>query len=159
MRQQRRRNDPVTPKQIAMLHVAKSTLQMKEGDYRLLLESYGGVASSKELKQESFKRVLARFEELGFDLPKKPVPLRTNNNDGTMPPSAAQLSYMDALFRRIGMPELQKQEAFIRRMLKKPAPVMKYEANKVIEALKKMAARGFKAGERSDGRYEKAADA
>ena len=40
MRQQRRRNDPVTPKQIAMLHVAKSTLQMEEGDYRLLLESY-----------------------------------------------------------------------------------------------------------------------
>ena len=115
MRQQRRRNDPVTPKQIAMLHVAKATLEMEEEDYRLLLESYGGVSSSKELKQESFKR--------------------------------------------IGMPEPHKQEAFIRRMLKKPAPVMKYEANKVIEALKKMAARGFKAGERSDGRYEKAADA
>ena len=159
MRQQRRRNDPVTPKQIAMLHVAKSTLQMEEGDYRLLLESYGGVSSSKELKQESFKKVLARFEELGFSPPKRPVPLRTNNNDGTMPPSAAQLTYMDSLFRRIGMPEPHKQEAFIRRMLKKPAPVMKYEANKVIEALKKMAARGFKAGERSDGRYEKAADA
>ena len=138
---------PITPRQITLLHVAKSQLGLSDEDYRSILDLYGGVTTSKNLRLESFWFVLRRLKELGFKMPEnKVVPLKTNNHDGTMPPSAAQLKLMEQLLLKAGFLKASQQEAFIRRMIRKPEPAMKYEANLIIEALKKMVARGYRAG-------------
>ena len=72
--------------------------------------------------------------------------MRTANTDGTMPPSEAQLRYMAVLFKEVGMREESMRESFCRRLIGKPMPGRKYEANTVIEGLKKMTARGYKVG-------------
>lgn len=138
---------PITMRQLAMLHVAKNKLDLTDEDYRSLLLLYGGVESSKQLNQEGLRRVLDRFKELGFEpIQKKVIPMRTANTDGTMPPSEAQLRYMAVLFKEIGMHEESMRESFCRRLIGKPMPGRKYEANTVIEGLKKMTARGYKVG-------------
>ncbi|MEG2344174.1 MAG: phage protein GemA/Gp16 family protein [Acidaminococcaceae bacterium] len=136
---------PISAKKLALLHVGKQKLALRDEDYRSILLLYGGVESAKNLTLLGFKKVLARFAMLGFASPNGLViPMRTGNNDGTMPPSAAQLNYLDKLFFKVGFVEAGKQEAFCKRVIKKPIPAMKYEANVVIEALKKMAQRGYK---------------
>lgn len=140
-------NAPITARQLAMLHVAKNKLGLNDDDYRSVLLLYGGVESSKQLNQEGMRRVLDRFQQLGFEpIQKKVIPMRTANTDGTMPPSEAQLRYMAALFKEIGMHEDAMRESFCRRLIGKSMPGRKYEANTVIEGLKKMTARGYKVG-------------
>jgi len=58
----------ITPKQRALIHVAKSRLGMSEADYRDLLGQFG-VKSSNDLSQAQFKELLECFVELGFEAP------------------------------------------------------------------------------------------
>lgn len=50
----------------AVLHVAKSRLQLSDEAYRELLFRVAGVRSSTELDNAAFERVMAEFERLGF---------------------------------------------------------------------------------------------
>lgn len=50
----------------ALLHVAKAQLGLRDDDYRALLSRAGGVASSRDLTDASFARVMAELERLGF---------------------------------------------------------------------------------------------
>ncbi|WP_370832365.1 phage protein GemA/Gp16 family protein [Phascolarctobacterium faecium] len=141
---------PITTRQLAMLHVAKNKLGLTDEDYRSVLLLYGGVESSKQLDQEGMRRVLDRFQQLGFEpIQNKVIPMRTANTDGTMPPSEAQLRYMAALFKEVGMREESMRESFCRRLIRKRMPERKYEANVIIEGLKKMSARGYKVGDQT----------
>lgn len=52
--------------QTAVIHVAKSQLQMADEDYRALLQRAAGVGSARDLDQNGFDKVMAEFERLGF---------------------------------------------------------------------------------------------
>jgi len=55
----------------ALIHVAKSHLNMDDKTYRVFLHATAGVESSKELTPATFKMVMDGFYELGF-MPKNP---------------------------------------------------------------------------------------
>ena len=55
----------------AVIHIAKAQTGMTEDEYRDLLGSVGA-ASSKELNNDTFDTVMARFEALGFRTTSKP---------------------------------------------------------------------------------------
>ena len=60
-------------KLIQLIHVAKSKLQMSDGDYRALLNGVGGKASSAELTVAGLEQVLRAMKSLGFTVKKLPV--------------------------------------------------------------------------------------
>jgi hypothetical protein len=51
---------------ITQVQVARKRLNMSDADYRAMLQRVAGVASSKELTQAAFSRVMDEFERLGF---------------------------------------------------------------------------------------------
>ncbi|MGI5093527.1 phage protein GemA/Gp16 family protein, partial [Treponema socranskii] len=53
-------------KLIQLIHVAKSKLQMSDGDYRALLSGVGGKTSSAELTVAELERVFKALKSLGF---------------------------------------------------------------------------------------------
>lgn len=55
----------------AVIHIAKVQVGMCDEEYRDLLSSVG-VASSKDLTDATFNKVMGRFEELGFRTTSKP---------------------------------------------------------------------------------------
>lgn len=55
-----------TPKQIALIHLAKKHLAMDEDLYRAVLKHHGGVDSAKDLDARGFTRVMAYFTACGF---------------------------------------------------------------------------------------------
>lgn len=55
-----------TPKQIALVHVAKRQLGLDDGSYRDILRRWGGADSSRDLDEIGFHAVMMRFEALGF---------------------------------------------------------------------------------------------
>lgn len=55
----------VTDRQLALIHVAKSRVGMRDEEYRDLLSSFG-VTTSKDLKRTDLDRLMKYFEKLGF---------------------------------------------------------------------------------------------
>lgn len=55
-----------TPKQIAVVHLAKKQLGMDEEMYRTVLKLHGGVTSAADLDARGFERVMAYFTACGF---------------------------------------------------------------------------------------------
>jgi len=51
---------------LALIHVAKSRLQLDDADYRALLARVAGVDSSRDLDDAGFARVMDEFARLGF---------------------------------------------------------------------------------------------
>lgn len=62
----------INRKQIALIHVAKSKLNLGEEEYRDILEQFG-VSSSKDLSRKQFKELLNIFTDMGFDAPANPA--------------------------------------------------------------------------------------
>ena len=58
--------DAITPKHFAIIRVAKAQLGMTEEDYRALLRSVTGQESAKALTPQTFKKLMDRFEQMGF---------------------------------------------------------------------------------------------
>lgn len=112
----------ITPKQIALLHVAKTKLGISEEDYRSLLYQYGA-DSSKELKQPAFKHLLKTFERLGF---------KTSSRS-----TAAQMLHIKKLGGELGLTESGARQLY-KRITGKTQPETPAECSKVIEGLKAM---------------------
>ncbi|WP_047257984.1 gp16 family protein [Chromobacterium subtsugae] len=51
---------------LALIHIAKTELAMEDDDYRAMLLSVGGVASSKDLSPKGVDRVLAHMKRCGW---------------------------------------------------------------------------------------------
>jgi len=132
----------ITRNQIALLHVAKGKLGLKDAEYRAALVHICGVTSSTELDQYGFEALLGFFEHLGFK------PLSSRGSDyGARPGMAsfAQLELIRALWReytegRAGEDELNK---WLERCWKVSSLrfVRAETAPKIITALKSMKAR------------------
>lgn len=90
------RHSELTPKQFALLHVAKARLGLDDETYRDLLEDEAGVRSARDLDYAGFSAVVRRLDRLGFHA-------RTRGALPERPPgmaSAAQIDYLRALWRR-----------------------------------------------------------
>lgn len=59
----------MTPRQHALLRVARSQLGLGDADYRQILQECGGVASARDLDILAFDRVMYRMRALGFRSP------------------------------------------------------------------------------------------
>lgn len=60
------RRGGITPKQIALVHVAKRQLALSEEIYRSVLINKGGVESAADLDNRGFNEVMAYFTACGF---------------------------------------------------------------------------------------------
>ena len=58
--------DALTPKHFAIIRVAKEQVGMSEGDYRAILSRLTGQETAKALNPDTFKRLMAHFETMGF---------------------------------------------------------------------------------------------
>jgi hypothetical protein len=142
------RDIPLSKGQLAVLHVAKKQLSLDDDIYRNLLEIYGGVSSSKHLKLDGFKRVMEHLARLGFEStsaqgrPRQPQRAPRRDPDGV--PYPAQLSMIEGLLAQVGFNDPERRQGFCRRVIGRPWPQTRAEANKVFEALKAMVKRGWK---------------
>lgn len=136
----------INNRQKALLHVAKTELRLDDDDYRALLYAEAGVESSKDLDLQGFERVLARFEQLGFRVKRRAPHGRAHNRDPHALVTPAQLKKLGDLYQELAWAP-NRQVGFNRRVCGRPWPQTRADANKVIEALKKMLARGY-SGER-----------
>lgn len=133
---------PLSKRQIALIHVAKTKLGLNDDLYRAVLVNLCGVTSSTELDQAGFDTVMGFFEWRGF----KPM-TRNGANYGPRPGMAsyAQLELIRALWfeysqGRAGEGELNK---WLERCFKLTSLrfLDKATAPKVITALKAMKTR------------------
>lgn len=147
-----RDNGKINNEQKKLLHVAARELGMDEDMYREILRQEAGVQSSKDLTKQGFDKVMRRFKKLGFKKTGKPYS-RPNPPVSNAPDALVTEGLMykiQMLYREIGFRDKKRQMGFNQRVCKKPWPQTRAEANQIIEALKKMAARGYKGGEKTD---------
>lgn len=85
-------------KKLALVHLAKKTLDMHEDDYRALLSRAGGVDSAKNLDANGFAAVMVEFGKLGFESTasreKRKAPYRAGGHA-----SYAQCAYIRRLWQ------------------------------------------------------------
>ena len=139
-----RKGGKVVSGQLALIHVAKKELGLRDEDYRAILELYGEVSSAKFLTMAGFERVMAHMERLGFKSITPRQPARAPVRDANGPPYPAQLKMLEIYFDRLGFDSADRRQGFCQRMIKKAWPQTRAEANMVFEGLKAMVARNYK---------------
>ena len=123
-------------KLIQLIHVAKSKLQMSDGDYRALLNGVGGKASSAELTVAELEQVLRAIKSLGVTVKKLPV---TELDRGLA--SDAQLAYIKGMWELVSR---EKTERALNRFVRRITGAVHlrflnvYSAQKVTLALRSM---------------------
>lgn len=145
----------ISKEQIKLLHVAARELNLDEDMYREILRQEAKVESSKDLNGWGFDKVMKRFTQLGFKKAGKPYrrpsPAANQNPDPHALVTVGMTIKIQKLYKEIGF-DLPRQRAFNLRVCKRPWPQTRAEGNQIIEALKKMAARGYQAGKGGDNR-------
>ena len=129
----------INANQIALLHVAKKELALDEENYRSILKHYK-VKSAKDLTLKDFRQLVKYLETLGFTSSNK-KPTHAPNRDANGLPYPAQLADIYNMFDKLVIRETYRQRRFCERVIKKPWPQTRGEANKIYEALKAMLAR------------------
>ena len=118
----------ISPKQIALLHVAKRELALDDGNYRAVLSVHGGAESAKEITQAGFSRLMRYLVRIGFK-----APAYTGRS--------SRKRDADALVTELGIDTAERQQNLCKRVIKKAWPQTRGDANKMIECLKAMARR------------------
>jgi hypothetical protein len=139
----------LTKQELALIHIAKAELGLTDDEYRDLLRSTCNVESSKQLTHRECDKLMRRFCDLGFKLKiKTPKPkirqtkIQATETDPDALVTPAQQFKIQELYGQLGW-NLERQNAFHQRMVKKSWPQTRAEANKITEALKAMVARGY----------------
>lgn len=140
----------INAKQKALLHVAKAALGLTDDEYRAVLYGAAGVESSKDLDHRGFEQVLQRFEDLGFEVKRRWPKGRAHKTDPNALVTPAQSRKLEELYEQLGWAR-HRQMGFNRRVCGTPWPQTRAEATKVIEAVKKMIARGYSERPRTAG--------
>jgi hypothetical protein len=121
--------------QKAVLHIAKSQLQLEDEMYRAILQENSGCSSSSDLTNTTFDQVMKRLEELGFkNTARRPRPRRQPHGAAMI--TADQQHLIKDLYEQLGWTEMPRQMGFSKRCCKKSFPQTRTDANKVIEGLK-----------------------
>ena len=87
----------------AVIHIAKAQTGMTDDEYRDLLSSVG-VASSTELTDATFDKVMDRFEALGFRTTSKPRKRRPRKVSGLPPSKKVLMAKLEAILLDLGLP-------------------------------------------------------
>jgi hypothetical protein len=135
----------ISNKMKAILHVAKNNLDLDDDLYREIMYQEAGVSSSVELTPAGFKKVMRRFEKLGFKSTSKyktkSRKKRENKPYSVITPEMQDL--INGLYNKLGWNDSKRRIGFNRRQIEKPWPQTRVEANKIIEGLKAMIRRGY----------------
>lgn len=83
---------------LAKIHIAKKQLGLDDATYRAMLQTHGGVTSSKNLSPVGAAKVLAHLERSGF----KPKAAAHGKKPNTTPDRAAQIRKVEALLADAG---------------------------------------------------------
>lgn len=135
-------------KKVALIHVAKKTVDLTDEDYRALLFGAAGITSLTELEHEDqFLNIMEAFKNLGF------ISQKVSGKTPSRPPwadtwggSATQRAKIEVMWRTCARDKSDRAlKAFIKRIAKVDNPrfLNVSLARKVILALEKMM---FKAG-------------
>lgn len=124
----------------AKIHIAKQQLKLSDEIYRDILFSLFKVESCVDLTSRQADQLLKHFKTLGWRQKKRKkarihAPLEL--------PTLEQLRHLKYLYEELDWTEQQRQMGFNKRMCGKPWPQTRAEANKIIEAIKKMKTRGY----------------
>jgi len=134
-------DDRLSPKKIALLHVARKQLELSEEEYRAILVRQGECETSADLDELGFERVIGYMTALGF---RSTWTKRTFGNRPGMA-SPAQIGLMRKLWTAYHGPD--DSEAGLNAWLTKYHKVSALrfvtaeKANAVMAALREMAAR------------------
>lgn len=129
-------------KKKALLHVARENLRLDEESYRQILKGVAGVESSARLNREGFKRVMSRFQEMGFRgllrHPYHPPPkgrlIPSDSPLGQESITPSQTDFISYLLDELGW-ETKHYQGFCRRIIKSSGPRTKREGQKIIIGL------------------------
>lgn len=129
-------------KKKALVHIAKQDLNLDEESYRQILKGVAGVESAADLTEEGFKRVMSRFQEMGFKgllpSPFQPVPkgrlIPAGSPQGLESITESQQRFIAYLLEVLEWDE-GHYHAFCRRIIKKPSPETKRDGQKIIIGL------------------------
>lgn len=126
-------------KHLALLGVARRRLRLADDVWRDLLKVQAGKTSAKELTFAEFELVLRRCEQLGFVSTAHQRFEAAALYEVVTP---AQQAKIQELYGKLGW-DGRRQSGFNRRQIRKGWPQSQSEASRIIEALKKMVARGY----------------
>ena len=129
-------------KKKALIHIAKSNLQLDDPSYRQILKGVAGVESATELTREGFEKVMKRFQEMGFKgllpSPYHPAPkgrlIPFQSPQGLEPITQSQWSFIDYLLENLDW-DGGHYHAFSQRIIKRPDPLTKRDGQKIIIGL------------------------
>jgi hypothetical protein len=131
----------ISKKKIALVHVGKKELGLKETEYRELLRHYGGVESAADLDDAGFKRVIDCMKALGFWVKRRFE--QTRPRDPGDLPTPGQLKVIGHLWDDLaqyvaGARSVAFRRGFMKERCKLPelGPQTRAQANHLIEVLK-----------------------
>jgi hypothetical protein len=140
----------ISRQKIKLLHLAKRELGWSDDLYRQVLRDHGGVASSLDLDDEGFRRVIDHAKALGFWVQRRRK-LETFRDASDLP-TVAQLKIIEHLRHDLcvyvpGLRHANFWRGFLVKRLGVPAlgPQTRAQANRVIEALKQRLGRAMRA--------------
>jgi hypothetical protein len=120
----------ISPKQIALVHIAKSRLGIEEEEYRQMLHEFG-VKSSKELSTKKYWALMKYFNRLGFKPERKVSPdgrrvdFHPRPSDNLEPPrgfmNEAQAQRIWTIWNQISWAPAEGREAALNNFCKKKA--------------------------------------
>lgn len=122
--------------ELAVIHIAKTELKLKEDDYRYILQSNFKKDSSKNLNKIEFLKLMEIFEKLGYK--KK----RAKKSDNATKSQIKKIKELEELLEWKDSPE--RLEGFIVRQTghkSKLEWLSVADAQKVIEGMKRMVGR------------------
>ena len=141
----------ITPQKLKLIHVARRELKLSEQEFREILRHHGGVESSKDLDDDSFKRVIDCMKALGFWVRRSFE--QTRPRDPGDLPTVGQMKVIAHLWADLseylaGAEYAHYRRAFYKEALQIPAlgPQTRAQANKVIEVLKQRVQRELQKG-------------
>lgn len=138
----------ITRQQLALLHVAKKQLGLRDVEYRELLQGAAGVESAADLDHRGYDAVMDALKRAGFKPRLKPQAAKAVRPGMATP---AQLGCIRAIGREMGW-DTARLTGLVRRVVKVDGLsfLTRAQAGVVIETLKSMAA-GGRGGDRKGG--------
>lgn len=118
-------------KKLALFHIVKKELGLRDADYRRILRQVAGVSSAKDLEEAGFRRLMRFFVRSDY--------FRANAHGMTL----KQKLFIKALARDLGWDPAHLRN-FIRKYYQKDGleALDRKEASKLIESLKAIGDRG-----------------
>lgn len=144
-----RRTGPTDRKKlIAGIHAQAHALELDDETRRDMQRKLVGVESSKDMSLAQLSTVWQRLTTLAQDAGlAKPTRRRPGRDERlpAEPPTKEQLEKIECLYDELGVRPSGDMMALARRIIGHPWPQNREEANKLIEGMKAMKARGWRA--------------